>query len=73
MCGFTNDRSAANAWRAIKKKLTIISGGEGDGVAESNGGAAATPKPKATPKRKKKAADEDGDDTPAKVRQTLRT
>lgn len=67
MCGFTNDRSAANAWRAIKKKLTAISGVDGDGDAEGNGGGVATPKPKATPKRKKKTTDDGDEETPAKV------
>ncbi|EME88039.1 uncharacterized protein MYCFIDRAFT_85937 [Pseudocercospora fijiensis CIRAD86] len=72
LSGYTNVRSASNAWGAIKKKLASQASKFGAGDSDVNGDneSSATPKttPKATPKKRgKKAADEDdGEETPAK-------
>lgn len=69
MAGYTNVRSASNAWAAVNKKITAQAAGiTGD---NANAETIVTPKAKVTPrKRGRKAAGEDGEDDPtaAKVR-----
>ncbi|KXT11905.1 hypothetical protein AC579_10492 [Pseudocercospora musae] len=68
LSGYTNVRSASNAWGAIKKKLASQANKAGAGDADVNGDNESATTPKTTPKKRgKKAADEDdGEQTPAK-------
>lgn len=55
LAGFTNPRSASNAWGIIKKKLAAQAG-------EVDGDADGTPKPTPAKKRGKKSAEVEGED-----------
>ncbi|WPG97881.1 Hypothetical protein R9X50_00066300 [Acrodontium crateriforme] len=64
MCGFTNDRSASNAWRAIVKKIKAKNEAPGN---EDGGDDDATPKATVSPKKRgRKDAIADDNESPTK-------